>query len=75
MKRTFRLGSTSYVYPDDILPNVGKLATVVDDIELVLFKADDYGTNPTGTFSLPDASTITFLSSKQVVMEWENDSR
>ena len=55
MKRTFRLGSTSYIYPDDILPNVRKLAPVVDDVELVLFEADDYGTN------LPDASTIAEL--------------
>jgi sugar phosphate isomerase/epimerase len=39
----FRLGSTSYVYPDDILPNVKKLATSgdVDDIELILFEVDD----------------------------------
>ncbi len=41
MKRQFRLGSTSYVYPDDILPNVRKLMSSVDDIELVLFEVDD----------------------------------
>lgn len=56
MKRTFRLGSTSYVYPDDILPNVHKLAAQVDDIELVLFEVDDYGSN------LPDASIIAELN-------------
>ena len=39
---TFRLGSTSYVYPDDILPNVQRLAQAgdVDDIELVLFEVE-----------------------------------
>ncbi len=39
----FRIGSTSYVYPDDILPNVEKLAASgdVDDIELILFEVDD----------------------------------
>ncbi|MBI4787768.1 MAG: sugar phosphate isomerase/epimerase [Chloroflexi bacterium] len=56
MKRAFRLGSTSYVYPDDILPNVRKLAPVVDDIELVLFESDDYGAN------LPDSSTVAELN-------------
>ncbi|MBI5034197.1 MAG: sugar phosphate isomerase/epimerase [Chloroflexi bacterium] len=56
MKRTFRLGSTSYVYPDDILPNVRQLAAQVDDIELVLFEVDDYGSN------LPDAVVIAELN-------------
>jgi sugar phosphate isomerase/epimerase len=35
----FRLGCTSYVYPDDIVPNVEKTAPLVDDIELVLFES------------------------------------
>lgn len=35
----FRVGVTSYVYPDDILPNVEKLAPLIDDIELVLFES------------------------------------
>ena len=37
----FRLGTTSYILPDDILPNVRFLAGKVQDIELVLFEADD----------------------------------
>ncbi len=56
MKRNFRIGSTSYVYPDDILPNVRQLAGVVDDVELVLFEVDDYGTN------LPTAAAIAELN-------------
>ena len=36
----FWLGSTSYVYPADILPNVRRLAPLVDDVELVLFQVD-----------------------------------
>lgn len=55
MKRKFRLGTTSYIYPDDILPNVRQLAGQVDDIELVLFEVDAYGTN------LPNAATIAEL--------------
>ena len=50
----FRLGSTSYVYPDDILPNVRRLANAVDDIELVLFELDDYS-------NLPDEATLAEL--------------
>jgi sugar phosphate isomerase/epimerase len=53
----FRVGSTSYVYPDDILPNVRRLAADgdVDDIELILFEVDDGATN------LPDLRTIDAL--------------
>ena len=38
----FRLGTTSYIIPDDILPNVRYLAGKVKDIELVLFDIDEY---------------------------------
>ena len=48
----FRVGATSYVIPDHILPNVEYLAPLVDDVELVLFETDEYGSN------LPDASVI-----------------
>jgi sugar phosphate isomerase/epimerase len=39
----FRIGSTSYVFPADILPNVEQLAAAgaTDDIELILFEVDD----------------------------------
>ena len=46
----FRIGTTSYIIPADILPNVEYLAPQVDDVELVLFEADEYGSN------LPDAA-------------------
>jgi len=45
----FRIGTTSYILPADILPNVEFLAPRVDDVELVLFETDEYGSN------LPDA--------------------
>ena len=56
MRRNFRIGSTSYVYPDDIVPNVRQLAHLVQDVELVLFEVDDYGAN------LPDAAAIAELN-------------
>lgn len=37
----FRLGTSSYIIPDDILPNARYLAGKVRDIELVLFEVDD----------------------------------
>ena len=46
-KYPFRLGTTSYIYPDHILPNVRKLQTRVDDIELLLFEADKESNLPT----------------------------
>jgi len=36
----FRLGSTSYVYPGDLLHNITRLAGQVQDVELVLFDLD-----------------------------------
>lgn len=46
----FRIGTTSYILPADILPNVTYLAPLVDDIQLVLFETDEHGSN------LPDAA-------------------
>jgi len=50
----FRLGTTSYIIPADILPNVEFLAERVDDVELVLFESDLIS-------NLPDATTIARL--------------
>ena len=35
----FKLGTTSYIYPAPILPNVTRLAPFLDEIELVLFES------------------------------------
>jgi len=53
----FRLGTTSYIIPADILPNVQYLAGKVRDVELVLFEVDD------GTSNLPDREQIARLRS------------
>jgi len=46
----FRLGTTSYIIPDAIAPNVRFLAPQVQDVELVLFEVDDGPNNlPTQT--------------------------
>ncbi|MGH8632426.1 MAG: cobamide remodeling phosphodiesterase CbiR, partial [Burkholderiales bacterium] len=52
----FRLGTTSYIIPDDILPNVHFLADKVQDIELVLFEVDD------GPNNLPSPEAVAELA-------------
>ena len=52
----FRLGTTSYIIPDEILPNVRYLAPLIDDVELVLFEVDD------GYNNLPDLAVIRELN-------------
>ena len=51
----FRLGTVSYIIPDDILPNVRYLADKVDDIELVLFESDELS-------NIPDEAAIAELA-------------
>jgi sugar phosphate isomerase/epimerase len=52
----FRLGTTSYIIPDDIVPNVHFLARQVQDIELVLFEVED------GANNLPDDAALATLA-------------
>ena len=37
----FRLGTTSFILPDDYVPNVAFLGPLVDDVELLLFESDE----------------------------------
>ncbi len=50
----FRLGTSSYIIPADILPNVEFLKDRVQDIELILFESDEYS-------NLPNTDTIARL--------------
>lgn len=52
----FRIGTTSYILPDEILPNVRYLAGQVEDVELVLFEIDD------GPNNLPDERVLEELN-------------
>jgi sugar phosphate isomerase/epimerase len=56
MTYPFRLGTTSYIIPDDILPNARYLAGKVRDMELILFEVDD------GPNNLPSPEVIEELS-------------
>jgi len=50
----FKLATTSYIYPDEIVPNVIRLAPFFDEIELVLFESK-------GPESIPDSVKIDHL--------------
>jgi sugar phosphate isomerase/epimerase len=62
-KFPFRIGTTSYIIPDEILPNAHYLSSMVDDIELVLFEVDD------GPSNLPDNKTL--LELKELAQKHE----
>jgi len=51
-----RIGTTSYIYPADILTNVRRLARRVDDVELVFFEVND------APGDLPDDSALAELN-------------
>lgn len=51
----FRLGTSSYILPDEILPNVRYLAGKVRDVELVLFEVDE------GQNNLPSPEEVNSL--------------
>jgi len=50
----FRLATTSYIYPDRIVPNVIRLAPYFDEVELVLFESE-------GENNLPEEADICLL--------------
>lgn len=55
----FHIGTTSYIIPADILPNVHYLAGKVRDIELVLFDIDEY-------CNIPDEAQLAELNALAV---------
>lgn len=59
----FRLGTTSYIIPADILPNARYLAGRVRDMELILFEVDD------GPNNLPSGEVIDEL--KQIASQFD----
>jgi len=44
--RPFRLGTTSFIYPDHIIPNVRKIGPFFDEIELLVFESSPGGVLP-----------------------------
>ncbi|MCP3941808.1 MAG: sugar phosphate isomerase/epimerase [Desulfobacteraceae bacterium] len=44
--RLFKLGTTSFIYPDHIIPNVRKLGVFFDEIELLVFESIPSGVLP-----------------------------
>ena len=44
--RPFRLGTTSFIYPDHIIPNVRKIGLFFDEMELLVFESSPGGVLP-----------------------------
>jgi len=57
LKLPFRIGTTSYIWPADIMANVRRLKCLVDDVELVLFESACGGNIPDGK-SLDELSRL-----------------
>lgn len=45
-KYPFRIGTSSYIIPADIIPNIEYLKDKVDDVEIVLFESDEMSNLP-----------------------------
>ena len=61
----FRFGTSSYIIPADIIPNVEFLKDKVDDIELLLFESDEFSNLPAPAdirklVQLADAWSLTY---------------
>ena len=52
MNYGFRVGTTSYIIPADLIPNIEYLAGRVEDVEIILFEVDD------GPNNLPDECAL-----------------
>ena len=61
-KFNWRLGTTSYIIPDHILPNLNYLKDKVDDVELVLFESPDKS-------GMPDFDEVKRM--KSLAMDWD----
>lgn len=56
----FRLGTTSFIFPDHIIPNVEKLGPFFDEIELLVFESQP----PTSLLGEREVQTLLSLSRK-----------
>jgi sugar phosphate isomerase/epimerase len=54
----FRLGTSSYIIPADILPNLRYLAGKVQDVELILFEVDDGPNNLPGRADIAEMRSL-----------------
>ncbi|WP_321494387.1 cobamide remodeling phosphodiesterase CbiR [uncultured Desulfobacter sp.] len=58
IKRPFRLATTSFIYPDHIIPNVKKIGAFFDEIELLVFESQPQEVIP----SRDDVKELTCLA-------------
>lgn len=60
MKTLFKLGTTSFIFPDNIIPNVNRLGAFFDEIELLVFESQPETILP----SKEDIRELLYLSNK-----------
>lgn len=60
LERLFRLGTTSFIFPDHIIPNVEKLGKFFDEIEILAFESRPKKVLP----SKEDVKQLLYLSQK-----------
>ena len=58
LEKNFKLGTTSFIFPDHIIPNVKKLGPFFDEIELLVFESQPAETLP----SKNDVKELLYLS-------------
>lgn len=58
----FRVATTSFIYPDNIIPNVQKLGLIFDEIELLMFESRPFIKDGTPVEVLPSPEEITRLA-------------
>ncbi|MBF0242161.1 MAG: sugar phosphate isomerase/epimerase [Desulfamplus sp.] len=59
---SFKIGTTSFIYPDKIIPNVIKLGSFFDEIELLLFESKPF-------INKSDGKTIAALPTHNEIVE------
>lgn len=58
----FKIATTSYIYPDHIVPNVKMLAPYLDEIELLFFESSENSLPPG-----PDIDTLAIISQEEAL--------
>ncbi len=59
-EKQFKLGTTSFIFPDNIIPNIKKLGGFFDEIELLIFESQPKEVLP----SKDDVKELLYLSTK-----------
>ena len=76
----FSIGTTSFIYPDDYVPNVKKLGPYLENIELLLFESNNTDALPSKQVirelvSLAKDFNLTYALPSKRLAGWRNGLR